>query len=94
MAQMVYGEGNMVNIEHRRAVNRLAKGFRPTARALDGTIDAYESEIANWVVMGVHWQPACSMSSGLDIQLFRALIDAAKKATGASVATKSTAKPG
>ncbi len=93
MVQILYGEGEViVNSEHRRAVNRLAKGFRPTARALDGTIEAYESEIANWFVMGVQWQPACSMSSGLDIQLFRALIDAAKRAQGTPVATKRTAK--
>lgn len=81
LVQVLYGEGEVVvNSEHRRGVNRLAKNFKPTAYALDGIIEAYESVNPNWFVMGVQWQPACSMSSGLDIQLFRALIDASRKA--------------
>src|SRR6202011_873967 len=74
----LYGEGEIVvNSEHRGAVNRLARGFRVGARALDGVIEAVESENEAWFVLGVQWQPASATSSGLDIQLFRGLVEAA-----------------
>ena len=93
IVQILYGEGEViVNSEHRRSVNRLAKGFRATAHALDWMIEAFESDIANWYVMGIQWQPACSMSSGLDIQLFRSLIDASKKNQLAKSLAKSLVK--
>jgi len=92
MIQILYGEGEVVvNSEHRE-VNRLAKSFWPTAEDHDGIVEAYESEIANWFVMGVQWQSACSIFSGLDIKLVCALIDAAKRAQRTPVATKHTAK--
>ena len=31
-----------------------------------------------WWALGIQWQPACSTSSGLDIQIFRCMIDFAK----------------
>src|SRR5208283_3922131 len=73
----LYGEGEfVVNSEHRRAVQRLARGFVVSARALDGVIEAIESECATWFALGVQWQPASATASGLDIQLFRGLVDA------------------
>jgi gamma-glutamyl-gamma-aminobutyrate hydrolase PuuD len=79
----LYGEGEVVvNSEHRRAVHRLARGFKICASALDGAIEAIESE-TNWFALGVQWQPASSTASGLDIQLFRGLVDACmKRSTG------------
>jgi len=89
LVQVLYGEGEViVNSEHSRGINRLGKPFKATAYALDGIIEAYESTSANWFAMGVQWQPACSMSSGLDIQLFRALIDAARKTMIATTTKK------
>jgi putative glutamine amidotransferase len=74
----IYGEGEIVvNSEHRQGIERLAKGFRVTGTALDGVIEAIESTNENWWVMGVQWQPAATSASGLDIQVFRALITAA-----------------
>jgi hypothetical protein len=76
----LYGEGEIVvNSEHRGAVNRLARGFRVAARALDGVVEAVESENEAWFVLGVQWQPASATSSGLDIQLFRGLVEAAER---------------
>jgi putative glutamine amidotransferase len=76
----LYGEGEIVvNSEHRGAINRPARGFRVAARALDGVIEAIESENAAWFVLGVQWQPASATSSGLDIQLFRGLVEAAER---------------
>jgi hypothetical protein len=74
----LYGEGEVVvNSEHRRAVQRVARGFRVGANALDGVIEAIEAaEFFGWFAMGVQWQPASATASGLDIQLFRGLIDA------------------
>ncbi len=73
----IYGEGEIVvNSEHRRGINRVARGFRVSARALDGVIEAIEAEIDAWFALGVQWQPASSTASGLDIQLFRALVEA------------------
>ena len=74
----LYGEGEVVvNSEHRRAVQRVARGFRIGANALDGVIESIEAaEFFGWFAMGVQWQPASATASGLDIQLFRGLIDA------------------
>jgi len=73
----LYGEGEVVvNSEHRRAVSRVARGFRVGATALDGVIEAIESESDSWFALGVQWHPASATASGLDIQLFRGLIEA------------------
>lgn len=73
----LYGEGEIVvNSEHRQAVARIARGFRVSAKAMDGIVEAIEAESESWFAIGVQWQPASSSASGLDIQLFRGLIDA------------------
>jgi putative glutamine amidotransferase len=73
----LYGEGEIVvNSEHRRAVQRVARGFRVSARALDGVIEAIEAETNAWFALGVQWHPASPTASGLDIQLFRGLVEA------------------
>jgi putative glutamine amidotransferase len=75
----LYGEGEVVvNSEHRSAVSRVAKGFLVGARALDGVIEAIEADDENWFALGVQWQPASASASGLDIQLFRGLVDACR----------------
>jgi gamma-glutamyl-gamma-aminobutyrate hydrolase PuuD len=74
----LYGEGEVVvNSEHRRAVQKLARGFRICAQALDGVVEAIEYE-SDWYALGVQWQPASATASGLDIQLFRGLVTAAR----------------
>jgi gamma-glutamyl-gamma-aminobutyrate hydrolase PuuD len=76
----LYGEGEIVvNSEHRQAVCRPARGFRVSARALDGVIEAIELENDDWFVLGVQWRPASVTASGLDIQLFRGLVDHARE---------------
>jgi putative glutamine amidotransferase len=79
----LYGEGEVVvNSEHRRAVARLARGFRIGAQALDGVTESIEY-VGDWFALGVQWQPASATASGLDIQLFRGLIDACLRRSGA-----------
>jgi putative glutamine amidotransferase len=75
-----YGEGEIVvNSEHRRAVCKVARGFRVSARALDGVIEAIETETEDWFAVGVQWHPASASASGLDIQLFRGFIQACRE---------------
>jgi gamma-glutamyl-gamma-aminobutyrate hydrolase PuuD len=75
---VLYGEGEViVNSEHRQAVKQPAKGFRVSAQALDTVIEAMEWELDGWHAMAVQWRPASATASGLDIQIFRGLIDAA-----------------
>lgn len=73
----IYGEGELVvNSEHRRGVAKIARGFRVCATALDGVVEAIEADGNDWFAIGVQWRPASATASGLDIQLFRGLIDA------------------
>jgi len=75
----LYGEGEVaVNSEHRKGIQRLCRGFRVSATALDGVIEAVESERPNWFAMGVQWRPASTSASGLDIQVFRGLLNGCK----------------
>ena len=54
----LYGEGEIVvNSEHRQALNKVARGFVVGARALDGIIEAIESDKDGWFAMGVQWHP-------------------------------------
>lgn len=76
----IYGDGEIiVNSEHRRAVQRVARGFRVSATALDGVVEAIEAVKEEWFALGIQWNPASSTASGLDIQVFRGLITAAKE---------------
>ncbi len=75
----IYGEGEIiVNSEHRRAVQRVARVFKPSALALDGIVEAIEAKDEDWFALGVQWHPASPSASGLDIQVFRGLIQAAE----------------
>jgi putative glutamine amidotransferase len=84
----IYGEGEIVvNSEHRKAVAKLGKGFKISARALDGITEAIEMESEEWFAVGVQWHPASASASGLDIQLFRGLIEACLQRSAVPVAT-------
>ena len=74
-----YGEGEIVvNSEHRAAVNRPARGFIVSGQALDGITEAIETT-GPWFAMGVQWRPASGSASGLDIQVFRGLVDVCRE---------------
>jgi putative glutamine amidotransferase len=76
----IYGEGELaVNSEHRRGISKVARGFRVSATALDGVVEAIEADREDWFALGVQWRPASASASGLDIQLFRGLIDACER---------------
>lgn len=91
----IFGEGEIVvNSEHRAAIVRVAKGFVATGIALDGVIEAVEHTNENWFAIGVQWQPASPSASGLDIQVFRALIDAATARMGVKEPARKLAMAG
>src|SRR5205823_48554 len=63
----LYGDGEViVNSEHRRAVQRVARGLRVSATALDGVVEAVEAA-GDWFALGIQWHPASATASGLDI---------------------------
>ncbi|MGF1578692.1 MAG: gamma-glutamyl-gamma-aminobutyrate hydrolase family protein [Gemmataceae bacterium] len=73
-----YGEGEViVNSEHRGGIDRVGRGFKVSGEALDGVVEAIEWINEGWFALGIQWQPASATSSGLDIQVFRTLIDMA-----------------
>jgi hypothetical protein len=83
-----YGAGEVVvNSAHRRAVRRVACGFRVSARALDGVIEAIEPEGADWFALGLQWLPAAATTSGLDMPLFRGLVRACEQRRGAALSS-------
>jgi putative glutamine amidotransferase len=91
----IYGEGEVVvNSEHRQAVQRIANGFAASGVALDGVVEAIEFTGAGWFAMGVQWQPASGTASGLDIQVFRGLIDAAQESLSGTAAGRKMAMAG
>jgi len=90
----LYGEGEVVvNSEHRKAVNRVARGLVVCAHALDGVVEALEAT-GDWWALGVQWNPASSTASGLDIQVFRGLVDACVRRWEATEAVPAYAVPG
>jgi len=89
MLAHIYGEGEIVvNSEHRQAIQRVASGFKISGNALDGVIEAIESTSETWFALGVQWQPASASASGLDIQVFRGLVDAGNPPVAKKVAAK------
>lgn len=79
LAQL-YGEGEIVvNSEHHHAINKVPRGFRVSGRALDGVVEAIEAETDGWFALGVQWHPGSGTASGLDIQVFRGLVEACRE---------------
>jgi putative glutamine amidotransferase len=73
----IYGPGEIrVNSQHHQAVSSVARGFRVSARAPDGVIEAFESEDPNWFCLGVQWHPENETSSALDMQVFEQFLSA------------------
>lgn len=68
------GEECIANTFHEQAVGQLAEGLRVTARAEDGTIEAFEHE--SLPIIGVQWNPEHSCEGyQADPAVFRMFID-------------------
>jgi putative glutamine amidotransferase len=57
LAGLAGGPSDVVNSTHHQAVGRVAPGFRVTAHAPDGVIEAIEQNPNGRFLMGVQWHP-------------------------------------
>jgi putative glutamine amidotransferase len=72
----IYGPGEIrVNSDHHMAIDNLASMFRVSATCPDGVIEAYESAVENWFVLGVQFHPESHTASALDLQVFESFIE-------------------
>jgi putative glutamine amidotransferase len=70
---------HQVNSTHHQAVDRVAPGFRITARAPDGVIEAMEADQKGRFLMAVQWHPERIFTeSGLSMALLRRFIEACR----------------
>ncbi len=71
LAEIVGGRDVRVNSYHHQAVKDLAPGFRITARAKDGIVEAIES-LQHTYVLGVQWHPELQHGAAdFNLALFR-----------------------
>ncbi|MCS7239042.1 MAG: gamma-glutamyl-gamma-aminobutyrate hydrolase family protein [Thermoguttaceae bacterium] len=76
----VYGESEIrVNSMHHMAVDEVAPGFRATAFAPDGLIEAIESTSPDWFAIGTQFHPEADSASALDFRIFEEFVDAVKR---------------
>ncbi len=76
----IYGPGEIrINGQHHMAVAQVAKLFRVSATAPDGTIEAYESVDDEWYCLGVQWHPENETASALDMQAFDSFLEACQE---------------
>jgi putative glutamine amidotransferase len=76
----IYGPGEIrVNSDHHMAIDQLAPVFRVSATAMDGVVEAYESVVDNWWVLGVQFHPESESASALDMQVFEAFIEGVRE---------------
>ena len=72
----VLGDGEIrVSSRHHMAIDEVAPGFRVTARGPDGVIEAIESEMMDWFVVGTQFHPECAAASALDVRIFEEFIE-------------------
>jgi putative glutamine amidotransferase len=67
-----------VNSSHHQAVNRVARGFRVTAKAPDGIVEGLEDP-SHPFYLGVQWHPEDMAEEQSAAALFGALVEAARK---------------
>ena len=76
LAEILGPESREVNTTHHQAISELASGFRVSARAPDGTIEAIEGTEEQYV-LGVQWHPE-KLQAPDNQELFDDLISAAR----------------
>jgi len=77
--ERVYGDGEIrVNSMHHMAVDEVAPGLVVTARCPDGVVEAFESEIHDWFVIGTQFHPEADSASALDQRIFEEFLDGVK----------------
>ena len=80
LIERVYGDGEIrVNSLHHMALDEVAPGFAVTARCPDGVIEAIESVIEDWFVLGTQFHPEADSASALDIRIFEEFLDSVRQ---------------
>lgn len=82
-----------VNSFHHQAVASLGRGLRITGRAADGTVESLE-DLDREFVVGVQWHAECLVDRAPQAALFRAFVDAARKASASSPTIVDAARNG
>ena len=71
LMERVFGDGEIrVNSMHHMAIDELAPGFIVSARSPDGIIEAFESKMDDWWVLGTQFHPEADSASALDVRIF------------------------
>lgn len=71
LMEKVYGDGDIrVNSMHHMAVDDVAPGFRATAHCPDGVVEAIESVMPDWLVVGTQFHPESRSATALDMRVF------------------------
>ncbi len=74
--ERVYGDGEIrVNSMHHMAIDDVAPGFRVTATAPDGVVEAIESVMEDWFAVGTQFHPEAGSASALDQRIFDEFVD-------------------
>ncbi|MDO4549877.1 MAG: gamma-glutamyl-gamma-aminobutyrate hydrolase family protein [Planctomycetia bacterium] len=77
LMEKVYGDTEIrVNSRHHMAVSEVAPGFRVSACAPDGVIEAIESVEDDWFAVGTQFHPESSSATALDLRIFEEFITA------------------
>lgn len=75
LMERVYGEGEIrVNSMHHMAIDEVAPGLTVTARCPDGIVEAVESTMDDWFVLGTQFHPESDSASALDLRIFEEFI--------------------
>lgn len=73
----VYGEGEIrVSSRHHMAIDELAPELKVTARCADGVVEAVESNVREWFIVGTQFHPENEAASALDMRIFEEFLDA------------------
>ena len=74
--ERVFGDGEVrVNSMHHMAVDEVAPGFRVTARAPDGVVEAIESTHEDWFALGTQFHPEAESASALDQRIVEEFVE-------------------
>lgn len=71
LMERVFGDGEIrVNSMHHMAIDDLAPGLMVSARSPDGIIEAIESKMDDWWVLGTQFHPEADSASAIDVRIF------------------------
>ena len=66
LMERVFGDGEIrVNSMHHMAVDELAAGLKISARSPDGVVEAFESAMDDWWILGTQFHPEADSASAL-----------------------------